>query len=146
MHRNKLNNSSQLKFHEINYYTNNTAYEKALISKTENFLKRMRWKAFFFENNDAPEDKSKQNFGFKTANTPPQNPELVEFEEGIYKIISNLTYRTEENPFQKKLKEDTAKLKSSDKIIVEADKTNNIYLVDAAEYKRLRKDNITQSY
>ena len=108
--------------YELNYSLknipcpNNTAYEKALISKTENFLKRMRWKAFFFENNDAPEDKSKQNFGFKTANTPPQNPELVEFEEGIYKII------------------------------VEADKTNNIYLVDAAEYKKLIKDNITQSY
>ena len=116
--------------YELNYSLknipcpNNTAYEKALISKTENFLKRMRWKAFFFENNDASEDKSKQNFGFKTANTPPQNPELVEFEEGIYKIISNLTY----------------------KIIVEADKTNNIYLVDAAEYKKLIKDNITQSY
>ena len=41
---------------------------------------------------------------------------------------------------------DTAKLKSSDKIIVEADKTNNVYLVDAAEYKKLIKDNITKSY
>ena len=34
---------------------NKATYEKSIISKTESFLKRMRWKAFFFDNKDLDE-------------------------------------------------------------------------------------------
>ena len=105
----------------------------------------MRWKAFFFESNENPKDK-KDTFGFKTRSSPPQNPELVRFESDMYGLISNLQYHRSNNPFQKKMQEDLKKLKNSPNIVVEADKTNNIYLVKPSEYKKLVIDNITQSY
>ena len=46
--------------------------------------------------------------------------------------------------FQKKLKEVTAELKSSDKTIFEAVKTINTYLVDAVKYKKLTKTNVAK--
>ena len=122
-----------------------TAFEKSLIDKVEHFLKRMRWKAFFFDNEDQSEV-SKDTFGFKTRNTPPQNAELVGFENDMYNLISNLTYRKDNSQFQKKLQNDMAKLKNSPDIIVEADKTNNIYLVKPSNYKKLVQENVTQSY
>ena len=55
-----------------------TAYLKALVSKVKHFLKRMRWKAFFYEkehqenednaieNSEEQEEKAAFNFGFKS--------------------------------------------------------------------------------
>ena len=45
------------------------SYLKKLIEKTESVIKRMRWKAFFFENSDSNEDDGSTNnkFGFKSV-------------------------------------------------------------------------------
>ena len=67
-----------------------TSYLKSLINKTEQFIKNIRWKAFFFENG-APNKKKKETFGFKTENTPPQNKGLMAFENDLYAMISALS-------------------------------------------------------
>ena len=121
------------------------SYEKGLIDKVGHFLKRIRWKAFFFDSGEDSEI-SKDTFGFQTQNTPPQNAELIEFENDMYNLISNLTYRNDNSQFQKKLHNDMTKLKKSPDIIVEADKTNNIYLVKPSHYDKLVQENVTQSY
>ena len=41
-----------------------------LIEKTEQFLRRMRWKAYFFLNPDASTS-SKDTYGFKSTKNPP---------------------------------------------------------------------------
>ena len=58
----------------FNYSTKNIPvaskkeYIRLLIDKTEQFLRRMRWKAYHFLNpNQQPE---KETFGFKTRNNP----------------------------------------------------------------------------
>ena len=64
------------------------AYLKTLINRTEDFLARMRWKAFFFNRDDAPTrpEQQKETFGFRTSNSPPIVKELANFENDIYNL------------------------------------------------------------
>ena len=64
---------------------------KILMSKTEDFLKRLRWTAFFFENMD-PEKKGR--FGFKTPHNPPQDDDFIEFENDMYEMINQSSSKT----------------------------------------------------
>ena len=48
--------------------------------------------------------------------------------------------------FQNNIRRDIAKLKKDGKVIVFADKTSNMYNVDAKQYKKLLLENITKDY
>ena len=51
-----------------------STYTTALIERTEDVIKRMRWKAFFFLRNDdldSDDSESKETFGFRTRKCPP---------------------------------------------------------------------------
>ena len=86
--------------------TPKSEYIRQLIDKTEQFLCRMRWKAYHFIN---PNQKSgKDTFGFKTRNNPPAIEELKEFEDGMTKIIQKVDFKTIKCHFQKDLNEDIA--------------------------------------
>ena len=75
-------------------------YIKKLIKKTESIIKRIRWKAFFFEqnkvknktnhdnDNDDSNSAADNNFGFKSRKCPPQNEELNNFEADVYDMIT----------------------------------------------------------
>ena len=91
----------------FNYSINNTVtpvtpkseYIRQLIDKTEQFLCRMRWKAYHFIN---PNQKSgKDTFGFKTRNNPPVIEELKEFEDGMTKSSNRSTLRLSSVIFKK---------------------------------------------
>ena len=91
----------------FNYSTKNTVtpvtpkseYIRQLIDKTEQFLCRMRWKAYHFIN---PNQKSgKDTFGFKTRNNPPVIEELKEFEDGMTKSSNRSTLRLSSVIFRK---------------------------------------------
>ena len=93
------------------------SYLKSLIEKVESVIKRMRWKAFFFdrneqENNDAINN---DNFGFKSRECPPQNSELDKFEADLLDMVHNIKFRKVNNKFQNKLNEDISKIKKSTK-------------------------------
>ena len=87
-------------------------YIKKLIEKTESFIKRIRWKAFFFEQN---KDKNKtnrdsdnedsNNFRFKSRKCPPQNEELNNFEADVYDMIKNIEFRQVRDDFQDQLQQ-----------------------------------------
>ena len=62
-------------------------YKLKLIIKTENFLKRMRWKALAFL--DKLKGSDKENFGFKTVKCPSSGKELVPFENDMMEMIKN---------------------------------------------------------
>ena len=78
-------------------------YKMKLIEKIEAFIKRMRWKAIFFESDDEEEVKN-ENYGLKTDNTPQQVPELIDFEKELIDIIPNLKFEKGMTNFQQKLK------------------------------------------
>ena len=81
----------------FNYLTKNipvaseNCYTKRLIEKTEEFLRRMRWKAFHFLGLTTPANKN--TFRFKSKNCPPSVKEMRAFEEGMINIIKNIEYK-----------------------------------------------------
>ena len=61
-------------------------------------------------------------------------------------MISNIEFKKDKPPFQKKLLEDVKNIKSRDTILLPADKTSNIYEIDTSSYKKLLRDNVTSEY
>ena len=90
-------------------------YIHRLIDKTEKLIKRMRWKAFFFNKDDEEDDVENNKPIYKTRNCPPQIPELKDFETDLITLIENVEFRTTSNEFLKTLKLDTQKIKQSKK-------------------------------
>lgn len=122
------------------------AYIKKIIGKTEDFCKRLRWKAFFYLN---PEAKSKDlnTYGFKSTKTPPIIKELSIFEKKLADMIRSIKFRNYNNPLQKRLQSDIRdKINKTDKLIVSADKTTNFYAMDKTNYENMLENNITQTY
>ena len=87
-----------------------TTYKKSFIEKTENFLKRMRWKAFYFNNKSNPATENVEKYNFKSTNTPPQDSALKLFEYDMAKLIREIKFREIRTPFQNQLKNDVNKI------------------------------------
>ena len=47
-----------------------------MIFNLESFVKRIRWKAFFYEKSDNTTETIVDNFGFKSVRAPPKNEHL----------------------------------------------------------------------
>jgi len=114
-----------------------------LVDKIEAVIKRMRWKAIFFDNDSDEEDEQLDTFGLKTTNTPRQVPEMIEFERELIAIVSKLTFKRTTNEFQSKLKQDIRTINHSDKLYVPADKTTNMYRMKKDDYQKILTDSIT---
>ena len=56
--------------------------------KLKTFIKRIRWKPFFFEKKTVT-----INFGFKSVKTPPKNEQLSQFESDFYDMVQNIEFR-----------------------------------------------------
>ena len=115
---------------DINYSLKNipipaqSTYLKCLVDKVENFVKRLRWKVFFYEkklNNDSSSDSSsddenddplKNTYGFKSSKTPPQNLHLKGFEDDLYQMIQDVEFDNKQNHFQQQLKRDVRESKT----------------------------------
>ncbi|KAK3749995.1 hypothetical protein QZH41_000415 [Actinostola sp. cb2023] len=134
----------------FNYSTKNIPvaspkdYTKHMIDKTEQLLRRMRWKAFHFLN---PELTTvKENFGFKTRNCPPVIEEMKKFEDGMISIIQNINFQDVKCQFQQDLKEDIKSVKNDKHLFVKADKSINFHKLDTSKYNQLLNDNVTKTY
>jgi len=117
-----------------------------LVDKIEAVIKRMRWKAIFFDNDSDEEDEQLDTFGLKTTNTPRQVPEMIEFERELIGIVPKLTFKRTTNEFQSKLKQDIRTINHSDKLYVPADKTTNMYRMKKDDYQKILTDSITAKY
>jgi len=119
--------------------TRNT-YLKSLIEKVESVIKRMRWKAFFYEKStdkkDQQNDDSNNKFGLKSRKCPPQNEDLDKFEEDLLEMVKNIKFRETYDEFQNQLNKDINRINSSTKAFIPADKTTNLYELDKAQYDK----------
>ena len=104
-------------------------------------IKRIWWKALFFEN----ESESTFNYGFNTWKCQIQHKDLMESEDDLKKIISNVQFRRVKNDFQYRLKNYIRSIQSSKKVIVFADKTRNIYEMEKSHYKKLLTEKHTNN-
>ena len=122
-----------------------TAYMKKLLSQTEKFIQRLRWRVFFHLNPDV-EKRHKETYGFKTNKTAPQSPELMDFEKDLADLLAAIKFTDHRSPFQNELKKNIQDIKKCKDLLISADKTTNIYKVSANTYKKLLTDNITKDY
>ena len=120
-------------------------YMQEMIASAEKFIRNLRWRTHFFLNPKSKSNK-KETYGFPSSKTPPHVPELKELEDGMLNIIQNIKFRKHINKFQSTLNKDIKMIKKSDKLLVAADKTTNFYRVDAKQYDKLLKSNITKDY
>ena len=135
----------------------NSTYLKYLIEKVEIFIKRMRWKAFFFEkkfkecddsdsSDDKDEETEKCTYAFKSPRTPPQNIHMNAFESDMYEMIHKVEFNYRPNDFHRKLRSDIRDIRSSNQLLIAADKSNNLHELSTAQYNKLLHDNVTKSY
>ena len=64
---------------------------RQLISKTENFVPRIRWATDVFLYPDKYKH-NKANYGFNSTHTAPISPLLKPFEDDLYGLITNLKF------------------------------------------------------
>ena len=87
-----------MKKFNIGYSTKNiplpsrNEYLQRLIEKTEQFLRRLRWKAHFFLSPDSTPS-SKETYGFKSTKNPPPIEELKDFEDGMFEMRSSVKFK-----------------------------------------------------
>ena len=85
------------------------------------------------------------NFGFKSTFTPPQHELLSPFESDLYDIIRSIIFKPVRNDFQKKLTQDINNIKSSENLLIFADKTTNLYEMTPEQYKTILTNNVRKS-
>ena len=108
-------------------------YLKRLIEMTEPFLRRLRWRAFFFLHPEAATT-AKETYGFNTTKSPMPIPELIEFESGVLSMIQDVKNMNTENKFQNQLAHEVDKINKDNKLYIAADKTSNYYRMDKTTY------------
>ena len=143
-----------------------STYLKCLVDKVESFIKRLRWKVFWYEKklqdggvereeedrgindgeNDEQEEELFNNFGFKSPRTPPQSVYLQAFEADMFKMINEVEFDNKPNHFQRTLKSDVNEIKSRSMMTIPADKSPNLYEMDKDQYRRMLRNSITTSY
>lgn len=115
-----------------------------LISRTEDVLRRMRWKLFFIRN---PTFRTqKERFGFRTTESPPAMPELFQFESDLISMIKNVKFKPANNELNRKIRRDLNEIKQKEKILVKGDKSRRIFLVPKDDYVKEMKDEISTKY
>ena len=98
-------------------------YKMHLLSKTEKFIKRIRWKAPEFLGK--LESTEKETYGFKSRNCPPIVEEAANFEHDLMMMIKNMQFTKINNDFQTKLKNDISEIQKCEKVLIPADKSRN---------------------
>ena len=119
-------------------------YRLQLISKVEHLLKRMRWKTLQFQGK--LESDNKETYGFKSRKCPNGIDELSKFEDDLMLMIKNIEFRNVSNTFQDQLRNDISEIRNTEKVIIPADKTRNLYKMEKDDYNKYFTENITKTY
>lgn len=108
-------------------------------------MRNLRWKVFFFLNPSLKGTK-KESFGFKSTSNPPFMKEIKPFEDEMFELVHNIKFKPFKNEFQDQLKSDKNIIESTDKVIVKADKTANLYKMDIQTYNNHMVNVISKDY
>ena len=76
------------------------------------------------------------NYGFKTRKCPPCVEELLAFENDMTYMVKNVEFRNINNRFLAKLSADIKRMKTNDNLLIQADKSRNIYLMSKDTYTK----------
>ena len=119
-------------------------YKIQLISKVESVLKRTYWKAQQFLRK--LESSNKETYGFHSRKCPQTNDELIGSQDDLMSLIKTIEFRNVSNTFQEQMENNITQRTCTNKVIVLAGKTCNLYNVEKEDYKKYLRDNITKTY
>ena len=119
--------------------------QKDLISKLEIFIKRIRWKLFFFDKNSESNEQLNNNVGDRSLITLPKKEHLNTFENNLYDMVQNIEFKKVKSSFQDQFQNDAKKIKQDPKLLIPADKTNTLYRLTTDEYNKLLTENISKT-
>ena len=74
---------------------------------------------------------------FKSRKCPPAIDELGPFESDLQRMISNIEFRAIRNQFLSKLSKDINNIKKTTELLINADKSTNIYKTSKEDYKNI---------
>ena len=117
-----------------------------MMDKVENVIKRICWKAYFFQKPMMHDNDNYTNYGLRSNISPLQNPVLTSFENDIYVMVRNIEFTKARNDFQGKLKEDTNERRSSKSLFDFAENSTNLYDMSDTDQNRLLGNNIISNY
>ena len=145
-------------------------YIRDLIDRVNDVSKRIRWKYIWFkkeqwkkeqlrnrslveqdlenqdENVETNECEQINSYGFRTEKHPPKQPELSKFEDEVLSIMTNIQFRLATNDLQRDVTEVRKRLKETDKVIIESDKTTNYYSMSCYDHDKKLLECITAEY
>ena len=104
----------------------------------------MRWKAL--QVLGKLDTNNKQTFGSRSPKCPPTVDELGSFETDLQEMISNIKFRPIRNKFLSKLNEDVKTIKNTNELLINVDKSSNIYKMTKEDYKKHLENNISKTY
>ena len=87
-----------------------------------------------------------EQYDLQTKKSPPSINELKGFKNELIYLAKNIEFKKTRNKFKSKLKSDVLKINTSNKIIVAADITNNMYKMSYENCGKLLSESITQKY
>ena len=96
----------------------------------------MNWKVLEFEGK--LRHSNINSYGFRSPNEPTPAPDLQPFTDDLWEMVRNIKFRSVSSEFQKTLKTDMKNIRDCEKVVVAADKSNNLYKIDKNEYETYR--------
>ena len=120
-------------------------YLHKFTEKIETCAKRMEWRAWHALNPGNKE--SKETFGFGTTKSVPRVEELKGFIEDFSAIPKKIKFRCPpKSDLQDKMKDDKTKITQTKEIIINGDKSDNLYKMDVKDYQKKLTENISKNY
>ena len=94
--------------------SNERGYKLQMLNKIEAVIKRMRWKAIFFDPSKNNTKCYQETYNLKSANCPKQVKELIPFENDLMLLLKNIKFRrTKCTNFQALMKENIKDIRNS---------------------------------
>ena len=120
--------------------SDNKEYNIQLIRSVNKFVNRVRWKIFFLFNPKA-KGMEKETYGLRSQKAAPRTDKyLKEFEKELQRLVKSVKHRDREtikSDFLNELDKKVKVIKSSDKVLVGADKSSNYYQMSKEQHNEL---------
>ena len=96
---------------------NKDIYRKNLTQKVESFIKKIRWKGFFFERHFLDNEEIATNFGFKSVKPHPKMTACINLKVTCKHMVQNIEFKKIRSNFQMPLSNDVKNIKKERKIV-----------------------------
>ena len=120
-------------------------YLQTMLNSTEKLINNLRWRASHYLKPPLNKER-KEKFGFKSIKAAPFVLELKQFEDSLLAMVKSIEFNGRTNQFMEELKKDCDDLNKEKRLLISADKTANLYLMDHKEHKELLQRNVQKEY